>query len=231
MFKTNLFLIFLLIFTSSCDFIAEDITDFNFILPEKEFTINTNDFNIDVQGEIPEVACTDDTVCQTAGGENFKCDTASSTCMAIGEYVLRSALVNLQEEVEELAVVSSKDHVTVSFKYIQMEVTVNTLNFDLPPLEIYLAPQNVTALYDANGDINTGASLIGTLASIPAGATGVYDIILTSNGENILTEYCQAPSIPFYFFIGGQTAFMAGDPVPTGELTTKVHSMATARIE
>ncbi|MBN2724766.1 MAG: hypothetical protein JXR95_11905 [Deltaproteobacteria bacterium] len=219
------------VLTASCDFISSDVTDFNFILPEKEFTVNTSDFNIAASGNIPEVACTEDLTCSEAGGEAFSCDVASSKCKATAEYVLRSDLVNLKEEVEELAVVGSNDHVTVTFKYIQMEVIKNTLNFSLPPLEIYVAPQSVTTLYGIEGIVNSEAELIGTLDSIPASTMGVYDINLTTEGENILTEYCQDPSVPFYFFIGGQVVFLAGDPVPAGELTVRVHSMATARIE
>ena len=111
-----------------------------------------------------------------------------------------------------------------------MEVMTNTLNVDLPPMKIYLAPHTVTEFYDSQGNIDSRISLIGELPVIPAGNSGIYDINMTATGEKVLTEYVQEPDVPFYFFVNGSLTFKAGDVVPQGAIKLKVHSMATASV-
>ncbi len=209
----------------SCNFISTDVDDFNFHLPEKEFTVDTEQFGMDWEGDFPEIQCPAN---PCPDGEAFFCD--SGTCAAKAEYSLQSNIVRLKDEVEELAVVGAQDQVTVKFKYIQMEVVSNTLNYAMPPLQLFVAPQTATSLFDENGNVRTDVELIGSLPSIPASTGGIFDINLTTGGEAALTRYCQRPDVPFYFFIHGTTIFGAGDPVPRGAITVRVHSMATASI-
>ncbi len=216
---------------SSCNFIDPDVTSFNFILPQKEFTVDSDQFNLDMDSQtMPIVDCDLDQECIDAGGEGFFCDS-NNTCSVQVNYSLKSEKILLKEEVEEFAVVTSKDHVSVSFEYIQMDIFTNTLNFSIPPLKIYIAPQNVTALYNENNELHDDAKLIGDLDTINAGDTGLYDINLAPEGKQILTEYVSHPDIPFYFFVAGSIIFQGGDPVPSGTLNLKVHSMAKAQIE
>ena len=221
-----LFFLTALIPMISCNFISTDVDDFNFHLPEKEFTVDSEQFGMNWEGDFPTVECPAN---PCPDGEAFFCD--AGTCAAKAEYTLQASIVRLKDEVEELAVVGAQDQVTVKFKYIQMEVVSNTLNYQMPPLQLYVAPQTATTLFDQNGDMRADVELIGTLEAIPAGATGIYDINLTSGGEAALTRYCQRPDVPFYFFIYGSTVFGAGDPVPQGAITVRIHSMATASIQ
>jgi len=213
-------------FLFSCNFLSTDVDDFNFRLPEKEFTVDSAQFGMTWEGNLPTIECPAN---PCPDGEAFFCD--AGTCAAKAEYTLQSAIVRLKDEVEELAVVGAQDQVTVKFKYIQMEVVSNTLSFQMPPLQLYVAPQTVTSLFDTDGAVRADVDLIGSLQAIPAGATGIYDIDLTQNGEALLTAYCQRPDVPFYFFIYGATVFGAGDAVPAGALTVRIHSMATASIQ
>ncbi len=218
--------LFVSIFLFSCNFISTDVDDFNFRLPEKEFTVDSAQFGMTWEGTLPAVECPANP-CPT--GDAFFCD--AGTCAAKAEYALQSEIVRLKDEVEELAVVGAQDQVTVKFKYIQMEVVSNTLSFQMPPLQLYVAPQTVTSLFDTEGVVRADVDLIGNLEAIPAGATGIYDINLTQDGEAVLTRYCQKPDVPFYFFIYGSTVFGAGDTVPAGAITVRIHSMATASIK
>ncbi len=215
---------------SSCAIVDDSITDFTFRLPEKEFSVDTAQFGMDLSAheEIPSVACPGSPACSELGTD-FSCGT-SGTCEATITYDLKSDIIRLSEEVEEFAVVTSQDHVNVSFKYIQMEVMVNTLNFDLPPMELYIAPQSVTTLFDGNGNLSAGVILLGTLDEIPAGTTDIMDINLSPNGQQTLTEFVSRPDVPFYLFVAGSTTFSGGDPIPTGRLDVRVHSAATASI-
>jgi hypothetical protein len=218
----------------SCDFISGDVDDIHFLLPEKEFTVDSAHFSIDATGDtIPEIDCPANS-CTTAG-ENFSCDTILGKCVATADFELQSELVRLDEEVSELSTINSNDNLTVTFKYIQMEVISNTLNFDLPPVTIYVAPSTINSLYDVNGDIVSEAALIGTLGSIEQGMKlnpedNIYDIQLSQNGENNLTRYVQQPDVPFYFYIAGQIQFNPGDDIPQGAIKIKVHSAAKASI-
>jgi hypothetical protein len=220
-------LFFLIAFTPlfSCNFISTDVDDFNFHLPKKEFTVNSEQFGLNWEGTFPTVECPAN---PCPDGENYFCD--AGTCAAKAAYALQSSIVRLKDEVEELAVVGAQDQVTVKFKYIQMEVVSNTLNYAMPPLQLYVAPQTATNLFDEHGEVRTDVELIGSLPSIPASTGGIFDINLTTGGEAALTRYCQRPDVPFYFFIHGTTIFGAGDPVPRGAITVRIHSMATASI-
>jgi hypothetical protein len=231
MFKlfTKYIILFSLLFNVSCNFIADDITDFVFLLPDKEFTVDSSQFDINIEEDtIPSVACPGTPTCAEIG-DLFFCNT-TSTCAATVDYSLKSEIISLKDEVEAFAVVSSNDNVSVEFNYIQMQVNSNTLNFDLPPMDIYIAPQSVTSLHNVDGTINPDVTLIGTLDSITAGTTGIHDIVLTNSGEGVLTEYVSHPDVPFYLFVSGSITFEAGDSIPQGALTTKIHSEATASI-
>lgn len=223
--STFLMLSLFWMFTVSCNFISSNVDDFNFRLPEKSFTVDSGQFGLSWNGALPSIECPAN---PCPDGEAFFCDAGQ--CAAKVEYALQSEIVRLKDEVEELAVVGSQDHVTVKFKYIQMEVTANTLNFPLPPLQLYVAPQTATSLFDDQGQLRTDVELVGTLPSIPAQGIGVYDLVLSEGGQEALTRYCQRPDVPFYFFIYGSAVFSAGDPVPAGALTVRIHSMATASI-
>ncbi len=219
------FFLFGFSFLFSCNFISSDVKDFNFLLPEKQFTVDSAQFGMTWEGMLPAIDCPENPCPDEAA---FFCD--NGTCAAKAEYVLQSELVRLKQEVEELAVVGAHDHVTVKFKYIKLEVVNNTLTFDLPPLRLYVAPQTSTSMFDGDGNIRSDVELVGTLESVPAAATGVFDMQLSTQGEAALTRYCQKPDVPFYFYIHGSTIFSAGDAVPAGAMTLKIHSMATASI-
>ncbi|MBU1238921.1 hypothetical protein KKF84_00075 [Myxococcota bacterium] len=226
---TLIFLTLFSLLSLSCNFISDDVTDFDFILPEKEFTVDSSQFGIQInETAIPEVACPGTPSCADLG-ENFQCGT-DGFCEAEASYDLKSDIIVLKDEVEEFAVITSQDHISVSFKYIQMQVVTNTLNFDLPPLDLYIAPQSVTALRDAQGDLNSEVRMVGTLDTIQAGKTGYYDVNLAPAGQDTLTSFVQHPDVPFYLFVSGTSSFGAGDSVPAGALTVRVHSRATASI-
>ncbi len=225
--KNYLFLLLSLpLMLVSCNFISSDVDDFNFHLPQKTFTVDTAQFGLSWSGPLPSIECPAN---PCPDGAAFFCDAGH--CAARVEYALQSEIVRLKDEVEELAVVGSQDQVTVKFKYIQMEVTANTLNFPLPPLQLYVAPQTATSLFDDQGQLRSDVELIGTLPSIPVHGVGVYDLALTAGGQEALTRYCQRPDVPFYFFVYGAVQFSAGDPVPAGAITVRIHSMATASIQ
>ena len=71
---------------------------------------------------------------------------------------------------------------------------------------------------------------MGSLDTIPASRTGYYDVNLSPDGQASLTSFVQHPDVPFYLFVAGTMLFEGGDPVPSGALTVKVHSRATASI-
>ncbi len=219
--------IILMAAAAGCGFISEDVTATSFMLPEKEFRIDTADLGVDQIGgdTIPSIECPAN---ECPSGDAFYCDEDENLCAAKGTYAL-TATLHLADEVPELASIGDSRLVDVKFDYIQMNVTENTLNFDLPDLDIYAGPQTIPNLLDDNGNIVSGVHKVGVLRSIPAGITGTFDIQLSEEGRKVMSDYVSIPSKPFNVYVLGRVQFHAGDNVPQGAIVLTIHSMVTAQ--
>ena len=111
---------------------------------------------------------------------------------------------------------------TISYKILE-----NTFNVDSPAMTVLVAPAGVTSPGDPQ------AEAIGTLPSIPAGTQTPQadaDLVLTTDGRDILAGYMKAYSVPFNVIVSTSVELSAGDTVPTGDLTLRLLVTSVAGI-
>lgn len=176
----------------------------------------------------PEISCEQQDICADFGGA-FACESTSHTCMARAEVQL-SALVHLSEEVPELQEVGSVSFAKVTIESLFIDVEVNTLGIDTQPMDLYLAPESLTSIFDNGGNLRENVTRIGTVPTIQPG-TGRVDIALTAEGRTGLTEQLRDPTVPFKFFVYGVMEFFPGDDLPNlvdGQLRIIVSGEAVA---
>jgi hypothetical protein len=118
----------------------------------------------------------------------------------------------------------SSSLVDISINSISYAVTNNTLNIDLPPVVIYLAPQNVTDPKDAR------ATQFGTVPAIAAGTDPAGMIQLEANAPRTFQMYTANLSTPFDLIAATVVAVPSGSPVPSGAITITVTGSLSAQL-
>lgn len=238
----------------------DDVDDFDFKLPDKTFQVNGSDLGMstvtglpcdpvaDTCGQVdpalvcdpqqmacalsdtavfPAVDCSQQDICDQFG-EPVYCDSTLQLCRAQVEFEL-NALVNLADEVPELREVGNVSITKVTLKSLYIDVQVNTFGVEAPEMGLYVAPQSVTVLVEG-GQINDQAHRVGTIPAFAPNVTHV-DVVLTTDGREVLQGYLESPNAPFRLFVYGIMEIAAGDPLPdlwSGQLTVVVSGEATA---
>jgi hypothetical protein len=71
----------------------------------------------------------------------------------------------------------------VKIESVKYNISQNTLNYDLPDMEMYMDDYEVTKINDAT------SKLIATLPTITAGTTGPGEVQWAPDGQNILSDF------------------------------------------
>lgn len=223
-----------LVAASGCGLIDSDITDFDLTLPEKQFSIDTANWEIDedqatavlntdcsgapnVCGQAAQAACEMD--CSGA------CSASSSRCeitLAVGLY----KEVNLLTDRPELKSINDQPVISVTVDSVKYQVTSNTLTVDTPELQIYIAPMSVMEPGDPE------AKLIGTVPPIAAGETvAAADIEFTAAGKAELVKIMSSFKTPFNVIVGSQLLVQSGQAIPTGKLDAVIQIKGHASVD
>lgn len=227
----------------ACGLFGEDLLSWDFALPAKEFTINTDNFvpaairQLD-PATMPAIACPpldccagmSETECATFG---FVCEAGA--CVAVPRVELSNA-VNLAQEAPELqqvaANVPSFTHVTL--KRLYLASYSNTLNYDTPEIELYLGPEAATSIDDLDASGQPLCKKLGTLPPIPKGTSCssgcTVDVQLTADGAAVFETFVRNFRQTFKLFSRATMQFEAGDEVPTGQFTGTFTGTITASI-
>jgi hypothetical protein len=220
-----------------CGLISSDITKVTFDLPMKSYHFDTSGLNIPA-GNTQEIPCgptqlvmdccnppaplpapdcsspTTNITCATNAQGNDVC-TAEVT-------VTQTASMNLGSEVPKLSSATSLANLSIS--RIAYTVTNNTLNVDLPPMVIYLAPNGITDPNDPN------AKRFGTVPTIPAGTTPSGTVSLEPNAAATFSSFTQSLSTPFNFIITTTVEVPSGTPIPSGAIDVGVTGTLSASL-
>jgi hypothetical protein len=210
-----------------------DITRVTFDLPNETYNFDTSMWGnlppAAAGAMFPSIPCTDDTQCCTlAAAANLSCSMTpmtcpSGTCQAqIPESTYQP--VNLAMQVGQLATFPGHSLLNVSIGSITYQVSNNTLNVDLPPILIYLAPDGVTDPNDPQ------ASLFGTVPAIAAGTNPSGSVTKTANADAVFEMYTKNVSTTFNIIAGATVVIAAGTPVPNGHITVTVGGTVTAKL-
>ncbi|MBI5480844.1 MAG: hypothetical protein HY906_18440 [Deltaproteobacteria bacterium] len=226
----------------ACDLFGEDLLSWDFALPEKEFTVNTDNFVPAAIKQLqpatmPTIACP--TVDCCAGLAASECDTfgfacQTGACVAVPSVELSNSL-NLAQEVPQLQSVASNipsfTHVTL--KRLYLASYSNTLNYDTPEIEIYLGPEAAASVDDVDQGGAPLCQKLGRLDPIPkgtsclAGCAGL-DVVLEPAAAQVFETFVRNFRQTFKLFVRATSQFEPGDPVPAGQFTATVTGTVTA---
>lgn len=204
---------------SACGLIDPDVDDYRLQLPEKEFQVDSDEWNMTIAATtFPAVPCEVDCAVQaTTWCPDGACagECAGTSC-AVTVPLSKYQSVDLETEMEELRQVDQGPGVRVRIENIEFIIDVNTLNVATPPLDVYMAPIDVLALPDA------AAAKIGTVPAIPAGSRTTTNIEYVAGGQDAAEVYLSDYTTPFNLLVGGTARFEAGDLVPAGRMVGRV---------
>lgn len=218
---------------AGCGLIDPDITEFDLSLPEQEFIVDTSQWGLtDMGAEFPSIPCDPaDDMCPALAAAicaepdcsgTATCDVDTSTCKVTVPVAL-SRSINLVEEKPELQTIENQPFINVTIDEVEYEVLENTLNFDSPVIDLYVAPQNVMSPDSAD------ARLVGTIGSVPAmNQLDWTPVQLAGSGENNLRQFMGDYRSIFNVIAGTVVEIEAGMPMPSGRAVARVRVDAHA---
>lgn len=220
---------------SGCGLLSSDIASVSFDLPSKRYSFNTNDGMWKLPaGEFPPVACGDGqliTDCCNPPDPLPKPDCAATplTCEPSNDMMvctLRFPVsvvqpMDLKKEVPSLAMFSNQSIIKVTISQIRYTYD-STMNVDLPPVELYLAPEGVSSAGDP------GAQKFGTVPVTPAMTIGQAEVALEPTAQALFAERAQQLGTPFNFIATTTIVLPSGTPIPSGGVILTVTGRAKA---
>jgi len=212
-----------------CGLISSDISKLTFDLPTETYTFDTSMWSNLPKGTIPAVPCPAIDCCTAGSAVGIDCSTTMLTCNASGVCeadVPESAAssVNLAMQVPVLQSFPGHALSSITIKSISYTVSNNSLNIDLPPMTIYLAPDGVTDPKDPR------AQEFGTIPAIPAMTDPSGMVMLVPNAAAVFAQFTGNISTPFTIIAAGTVAIPSGSPAPSGAITLSVTGAVSAQI-
>ncbi|WP_428263849.1 hypothetical protein [Haliangium sp.] len=215
--------------SASC--IDPDITRFDLRMQERSFMIDTAQWELSgASGAVfPSVPCSaDPSICDTTVDMVCGGMLCTGVCGA-NDMCEMHALVSLRRDVDlysenpELQTINDQPLVDVRVESVYYTVTENTLNIATPEFTLYMAPQNVFS-----GDAPE-AREVGRIEPIAAmSQKGRTEILVDEVQETSLRSFMSDYRTPFNIIIEAEILVQAGDPIPTGRISTQVGVDASA---
>jgi len=221
--------------TSGCGILSSDIASISFDLPARHYVFDTAVWKLPA-GTLPSIPCTSSDICCTlaqqlvgydcATNPALICDTTAppSTCAVSIPVETPPQTIDLKMQVPQLASFgSSQSLANVSISQIQYDVT-STLNRELPPVVLFLAPAGVTSTSDPQ------AHKFGTVPATPAAAnlTGA-NVMLEPDAGATFSSYAYHFGTPFQFLGRATVVIRGGDSTPTGSVDITVRGKVSAK--
>ena len=123
----------------------------------------------------------------------------------------------------ELQSIDAQPIISVTIDAIKYAVTANTFNVATPAMGVWAAPSTVMVPGDP------GSKRVGTLPSVPAGATlPETAMVFDADGKANLASFMGSFRTPFNVVVGTGIELHQGSPVPQGAMTVKVSIAAHA---
>jgi hypothetical protein len=216
-----------------CGLVSRDVTAVSFDLPAKSYSFDTNDsmWKLPV-GSFPSVPCGSgqlitDCCNPPAPIPTPDCGITPLVCVnALCTLTFPVSVVqnvNLKDEVPQLKNVNSQYLINVSISQIRYSVA-NSLNVDLPPVELYIAPDGVTSPLDPS------AQKFGTVPSLHAMTGGDDMVILEPGSEVVFANYAHEFGTPFNFIAAATIVVASGSPIPHGKVAITITAQVTASL-
>jgi hypothetical protein len=226
---------------ASCGLIDSSVDDFA-MTARKDFGVDTAQWNLGVTaGEFPSFPCADDAACAVpadmiCGNQNCTVTCVANECQA-HVTVTKFETFDLETDSPELSMVNDKVFVDVVIDSIDFVIDpdttdpecvkgpgVNSLNFTIPPLQVFLGANDVTDPSDPD------ATLLGTIPAIAENQMGTISMILEDAGRTVLSDRIQNYTEMFNMIVTTTIDISAGDEVPAGMLSGCVRIRAHADV-
>lgn len=218
-----------------CGLLDSSIANTSFVLPAQVFSLNTSMWSNLPAGNSQAVPCGDgqavtDCCNPPAPLPAPDCTTTPLVCAAnsAGTNVCTAEVpeslaneINLGNAVPGL---SSFPTGNISIASVKYTISDNTLNVDLPPMTVYLAPDMVTDPKD------TRAAIFGTIPAIPAGTNQTGEVQKDPGADKAFEMYAGSLSTPFEFIAATTVIVPSGSPVPSGGVTVSVSVTLSAHL-
>lgn len=217
---------------AGCGLIDAEVSEIDLDLSERVVTIDTADWALTDEGEMPSLSCADaPDVCGTqveawcGAADLCSARCGGETCV-VGVEVALWHTFDLAREAPELEKLEGQPLLAVTVDRVSFSVEENTLNISSPELTVWVAPEGVVSI-EKDG---RGAEEVGRIPSMKAGHTSAEtDLELTTNGQTVLAEHMRDYATPFNVIVGGRVELRAGDEVPTGRMKAGIKVAAHAR--
>ncbi len=204
----------------------------NFELPPTSYVVDTTDPEWDAPpiGIVPVVACTgegrSDACCNPPGLMPIDCNKYKVECTQ-GRCVFRTGFENAQtvdlaSNVTQLQQVSGDVLQDVFLRKLRYEVK-NNLNVHLPPVDVYVGPQNAKHRTDA------GVLKVVTIPSKASGFSGTEEIAVDKAGQKNFSVYAKNFKVPFNILTVFDVNVFGGELVPMGRADIKITGTVEAR--
>ncbi len=210
-----------------CDTLS-NLGTITFDLPPQSFTFDTtNSMWKAPPATFPSVSCgtTGQTVtdcCQAPAD----CTTAPLACensVCVVEFPINvSQTIDLKMQVPSLSSLSGQTLAKISISQVTYTID-STMNVDLPPVDVYIAPSGVTMANDPN------ARKFGTIPASPANMTTTGNMTLDPNGGAAFSQYASAFSTPFNFIAHTTMIVAPGTMIPNGMVKATVSGKVSAK--
>jgi hypothetical protein len=208
---------------AGCGLVDPNITEFDLTLPSKQFTIDSEQWNLMNADQLVSQQCTTQpdpcaAAAQQACEEGTciaQCDGSTNTC-DLTLFVSLYNMIDLQTEKPELSSIENQPVLDVTIDSINFEVSANTMNVETPEMTVYAAPATVMSP-DAR------AKIIGTVPAVAAGQTrSLTPIVFDPMGRDNLAAFMSDYKTPFNIIVGSELMVEMGDPIPSGAMTVRV---------
>jgi hypothetical protein len=213
--------------------LISDIASLTFQLPSKSFSFDTsNPMWKAPPGTFPAVSCgagqpVTDCCHPPAPAPTPDCNATPLDCVA-GVCVLEFPItvtqkIDLRNEVPSLSSLSGQSLADITISRVQYTID-NTLNVELPPIDIYVAAQDVTTV-----GAGSSAQKFVTVPATPANTTQSGNVVPDSGGQAAFSQYARSFATPFNFIAHAVMVVAPGSPVPAGGVNVTITGTVKAK--
>jgi len=224
-------------FAASCGLISSDLATVSFDLPPKTYTFDSG------QGDwkggmssafamVPTIGCSADADCcspqiSAAGIDctsTLVCDAPTASCAFAVDVQSPPQMIDLKNEGGLPSSLSSQSVLDISVTKLTYDVSQNSLNIDLPPIDLFLGPQGTTKVTDP------GVTQFATVPAIPHGTILTNgNIPLEPAANGVFANIGMHLGTPFVFLAKTRVVVPGGTAAPAGALTLTVKGRLSAK--
>jgi len=225
-----------LTFATGCGLINSDLAKVSFDLPPKTYTFDTGqaDWSSSMTGAfamVPTIACTANTDCCplaiSAAGIDCSmlvCDAPSGSCAFAVVVQSPPQMIDLKNEAQIPSSLANQSVIDITVNKLTYDVNQNSLNVDLPPVDLFVGPQGTTKVSDP------GVVKFATVPSIPHGTTKTDgNIPIDAAANQVFENIGMHLGTPFVFLAQTRVVIPGGTPAPTGALTLTIKGQLSAK--